>query len=85
MSDLEYIATVTTPAKVAETDAFTAYAVRWPLFDGVHGEGLLLQPKGPVTARVVVIPDADQPPETLIGLGSALPAERQHARRLGAS
>jgi dienelactone hydrolase len=82
VSDLEYVATVAAPAKVAETDAFTAYTVRWPLFDGVHGEGLLLQPKGPVTARVVVIPDADQPPEMLIGLGSALPAERQYARRL---
>lgn len=67
VTDLEFAATVATPAKVAETGAFTVQAVRWPLFDGVHGEGLLLQPKGKVAARVVAIPDADHPPEVLIG------------------
>jgi hypothetical protein len=42
---LEYISTTDTPAKVAETDRFTVFAVRWPVFDGVYGEGLLLEPK----------------------------------------
>lgn len=80
--ELQYVGTVSTSAKIAETGAFTAYAVRWALFDGVNGEGLLLQPKGPVTARVVAVPDADQLPEDLAGIGSGLPPERQYARRL---
>ena len=33
------------PALVAEEDAFRAYQVRWPVLEGVHGEGLLLEPK----------------------------------------
>lgn len=83
VTDLESAVAVGAPAKLAETGAFTVQAVRWPLFDGVHGEGLLLQPKGKVIARVVAIPDADHSPEVLIGGGplkeEAFPA---YARRL---
>src|SRR4051812_28955890 len=80
--ELEYVATVSTPAKIAETTHFTAYSVRWPVFDGVYGEGLLLEPKGRIVGRVVVVPDADQLPETLAGIDGTLPANRQFARRL---
>ena len=73
-AEMEYVASVAVPAKVAETDRFVAYAVRWPVFDGVYGEGLLLQPKGRVVARVVAVPDADQTPETIAGLLQAIPA-----------
>lgn len=59
---------------VAETPAFSAYTVRWPVLAGVHGEGLLLQPKGPVRASVVLIPDADQTPEQFIAREDALGA-----------
>ncbi len=38
--------------------------VRWPVFDGVQGEGLLLDSVGPTKATVIAVPDADQPPET---------------------
>src|SRR5262249_35802285 len=68
--------------KVADTDRFTAYAVRWPVFEGVYGEGLWLQPKGVVAARVVALPDADQTPEQVTGLAPGLPAAAQFARRL---
>jgi dienelactone hydrolase len=61
---LELIGTTAQPAKVAETKSFEVYNVRWPVFEGVHGEGLLLQPKK-VVAAVVAIPDADQTPEQL--------------------
>src|SRR6185436_1907737 len=33
------------PALVAETAAYRVYQVRWPVLDGVTGEGLLLEPK----------------------------------------
>ncbi len=80
--DLEYVATVSVPARVAETDQFTAYAVRWPVLEGMHGEGLLLQPKTAVVARVVALPDADQTPEVIAGLAPGLAPALQYARRL---
>jgi hypothetical protein len=66
---LEYVTSTAALPLVAETDQFRVYAVRWPVFDDVHGEGLLLQPKSEVRARVVALPDADQTPEMLVGLG----------------
>lgn len=83
--EMELIATTDTPAVVAETDRFTAYAVRWPVLDGVHGEGLLLWPKLPIRGRVVAVPDADQTPEQIAGLARGLPPRRQFARRLAES
>jgi hypothetical protein len=80
--EMEYIATTSVPAKVAENDFFITYAVRWEVFEGVYGEGLLLQPKGKVKARIVAIPDADQTPEMLIGLDTTLAPEIQYARQL---
>ena len=65
---LEYLGTTARPSLVAETDKFTVQAVRWPVLEGVFGEGLLLQPKGKIVARIVALPDADQTPEMLAGL-----------------
>jgi dienelactone hydrolase len=79
---LEYIATTAEPSLVAETDRYTIHAVRWPVFEGVFGEGLLLEPKGPLVARVVAVPDADQTPEMIAGLAPGIPPESQFARRL---
>src|SRR5438034_761491 len=79
---LEYVSTTASPAKVAETPTYIVYAVRWRVFDGVYGEGLLLQPKGLAVARVIAIPDADQTPEMLVGLAPGIAAENQTARRL---
>ena len=79
---MELVATTNVPAKVAETDRFTVHAVRWPAIDGLYGEGLLLQPKSRVVARIVALPDADQTPEIIAGLAVGLPAALQYARRL---
>jgi dienelactone hydrolase len=79
---LEFVGSTASPAKVADTGTFTVYAVRWPVFEGVFGEGLWLHPKTSVKARVVAIPDADQTPEQVAGLAPGLAAERQFARRL---
>lgn len=83
--EMEYVASVAVPALIGETSTFTAYAVRWPTLDGVFGEGVLLQPKGKVRARVVAIPDADQTPELICGLVPGLADEAQFARRLAES
>ncbi|HTD86091.1 MAG TPA: dienelactone hydrolase family protein [Candidatus Binatia bacterium] len=62
---LELVGTTVRPAKLAETKSFDVFAARWPVFEGVHGEGLLLQPKRPPAAGIVVLPDADQTPEQM--------------------
>jgi len=83
--DLQLVATLSQPARVAESDAFRALAVRWPALPAVEGEGLLLEPKKPARANVVALPDCDWTPEMLIGLTGDLPPEAQFARRLAES
>lgn len=41
----------------------TTRAIRWPVFEGVDGEGILLEPEGPPKARIIAIPDAGVTPE----------------------
>jgi dienelactone hydrolase len=70
------------PALVAETSRYRIYQVRWPVLEGVWGEGLLLEPSGKAVGRVVALPDADQTPEQLAGLAVGVDKEAQFARRL---
>ncbi|MBM3999805.1 MAG: hypothetical protein FJ297_09755 [Planctomycetes bacterium] len=80
---MEWVATTDEPALVGESDRLRIFAVRWPAFADVHGEGLLLVPKSePLIGDVVVIPDADVLPEMLAGLVEGVPPESQTARRL---
>src|SRR5690349_7737450 len=81
-SAFEYVSSTVTPALVAETERLLVYTVRWPVFEGVFGEGLLLKPKsaqtvagGGAPGRVIAIPDADQTPEMLAGLAPGLAPE----------
>jgi dienelactone hydrolase len=68
---------------VAEAEGFTVHRVRWPVFRGVHGEGLLLQPKQRApTAQVILVPDADQTPEAYAGLRGQDEPQRWLACRL---
>jgi dienelactone hydrolase len=82
----EFVATVDQPALIGKGQGFEVFAIRWPAFGDVHGEGLLLVPTGrkPI-ADVVAIPDADQLPEQIAGLSAGIPAESQYARRLAES
>ncbi|MBW8883499.1 MAG: hypothetical protein JF612_01710 [Planctomycetia bacterium] len=75
----------TSPALVAETTLYRVYQVRWPVIEGVDGEGLLIEPKEAIQARIVAIPDADQTPEQIMGLAAGVPLEQQFARRLAES
>ncbi len=70
------------PACVAETSLYRVFQVRWPVLGGVFGEGLLVQPRAVPSAYVVVVPDADQTPEQILGLAPGLPPESQFARCL---
>ena len=62
---LELAGTTDSPALLADTTHAAVERVRWPVFDGVHGEGILIRPKEKTLARVIYIPDADTDPEKL--------------------
>ena len=55
---LQLEATTAASAEIARGVGYRVYAVRWPVFDGVDAEGLLLAPDGAPRARIVAIPDA---------------------------
>jgi len=79
---IERFGTETAPALISETPNYQVFQVRWPVLDGLDGEGLLVRSRKSPVARVVIIPDADQTPEQLLGLAGGLPPELQFARRL---
>ena len=79
---LQYIATTAQTAEIAKAEGYTVYAVQWHVFEGVDGEGLLLEPAGEPVAQVIALPDADWTPEILGGLADGIPQEAQFARRL---
>ena len=69
-------------AVVADAHAYRIHQVRWPVLDGVSGEGLLLEPKSRPIGHVVALPDANQTPEQIVGLMTGVAPEAQFARRL---
>ncbi|MDD4017564.1 MAG: hypothetical protein PHV28_06425 [Kiritimatiellae bacterium] len=81
-NDLELPGTTGHDSKLAETGVCAIHAVRWPVLAGVNGEGLLLEPKEKVKARIIVVPDADQTPEMLAGLAEGVAPVSQVALRL---
>jgi dienelactone hydrolase len=67
---------------IAKGPGYRIHAFRWPVFDGVTMEGLMLEPEGTPIARVVAVPDADWSPEMLAGLTPGITPGAQFARRL---
>ncbi len=79
----ELVATTAQSALVGEGESYLVKRVRWPVFNEVHGEGLLLEPRrGKPLANIVAIPDADQTPEQIAGLAEGVPVPNQYARTL---
>ena len=78
---LELSGTLTRPARIASTESYDVYAVRWPAVGGIHGAGLLLEPRTGARANIIAIPDADQLPEEICGLVDGVDPESQFARR----
>jgi len=75
------------PFEQAQRCRFHVDYVRWPVFRGVTGEGLLLTPiskVGSPRARpcAIVLPDADWTPEMVAGTQPGLAPQEQLARRL---
>jgi dienelactone hydrolase len=78
----DLVGTTKQPALVGKGENYEIFAVRWPAVRDVHGEGLLLVPKGEKVADIIAIPDADQTPEQICGLAEGVPPESQFGRRL---
>jgi dienelactone hydrolase len=78
----ELVGTTKQVALVGKGETYEIFAVRWPVVRHVHGEGLLLVPKGEKVADIIAIPDADQTPEQICGLVEGVPSESQFARNL---
>jgi dienelactone hydrolase len=82
----QLVGTLARPDLLASAETYNVFAVRWPAFGDVTGEGLLLEPGDRLgIADVIVVPDADTLPEQLAGLAPGLPPESQTARRLAES
>ena len=81
---LEQFGDTKNPALVSESETARVYQVRWPIFANVFGEGLWVQQKENARGCCVIVPDADQVPEQLLGLAEGLPPEKQIAARLAA-
>ena len=83
---LELMGTTGQSPRVGRGKGYDVFAVRWPVFGDVHGEGLLLTPtEGEPVADVVAVPDADQAPEQLVGLTRGTTPKSRFARRLAES
>ncbi|MFN0076119.1 MAG: dienelactone hydrolase family protein [Prosthecobacter sp.] len=63
---LEFVGDTESPALLMETELCRVFRVRWPVLDGVHGEGIYVQPKSKPHARVIYLPDAGGTPEKLV-------------------
>jgi cephalosporin-C deacetylase-like acetyl esterase len=61
---LEWVGTMRDPALLWETPACRVFRVRWPVLEGVHGEGIHILPKGTPRARVILLPDVTASPES---------------------
>ena len=81
IADLEVIDKASAHGLI-ETPLYTVREVRWPVFDGVHGEGLLLEPNGAAIANIIALPDASQSPESISGLTSTPTSEHAFAKKL---
>jgi dienelactone hydrolase len=82
----ELVTTLDSSAVIAHARDYDIVEIRWPVLEGVEGEGLLLRPhSGLGIATVIAIPDPTQSPEQLAGIEDGLPPEAQYARRLAES
>jgi hypothetical protein len=64
----ELVATPASSAVLGVSSVAAVFAVRWPVLEGVTGEGLLVVPQQP-KAVVVALPEASWSPERFVGFG----------------
>jgi hypothetical protein len=80
--ELSYVSGPESPARVAENDKVTIYAVRWSVYPGVDAEWLLLEPKGEITMNLVAMADCGTTPEQFARIVPGLAPDALSARQL---
>ncbi len=82
-SAFEKFGTGAQPGLVAETQDFRVWQIRWPVLPSYWAEGLLVEPtKVNHDAAWIALPDADETPEQVLGIGAPSPAHHQHVMQL---
>ncbi|MCY2942572.1 MAG: hypothetical protein NTV50_13005 [Planctomycetota bacterium] len=66
--DLELLETLIKPALIFENKQYKILKIRWQVVEGLHGEGLLIEPKVKPIAQIIAIPPPDVIPESFCGL-----------------
>lgn len=66
----------------AENETVGIRPVKWKVTQGLEMAGVLVEPRGPVKARLVLVPDADQTPEEWAGIQSKNRPFTRHATAL---
>jgi len=83
---LELISTTNATAVLGRATRYEVLAVRWPVLEGVTGEGLLVIPDRALhpkpIACCIAVPDADWTPEFVMGMENGGVLHHQFARRL---
>jgi dienelactone hydrolase len=80
--DLRLVGTLERPALRARTEQYDVLSVAWPVLKGMTAEGLLIRPRGPIRGTAVVMADADETPESLVGLETGATGRGEFVRRL---
>lgn len=75
---------------VAEGPGFAVHRIRWSVLPGFDAEGLYVTPTGPGTAftsppALILIPDAGETPEDVIGLTGTLTGQQQIGLRFASA
>lgn len=79
----EKFGTGSLPGLVAETQDYRIWQVRWSVLPSYWAEGLLVEPThAKPNQRWIALPDADETPEQILGIGTAAPAHHQHLLQL---
>jgi dienelactone hydrolase len=81
-SGLELVTTTNRGSQVAEAQSYDVHVVRWPVLEGVNGEGIYIKQRGEPKARIILLPDAGQTPEEVAGFIKGQEALGQCAHEL---
>ncbi|MEM7014098.1 MAG: hypothetical protein AAF585_21775, partial [Verrucomicrobiota bacterium] len=60
---MERFGDVDLPNEIGNIDGHLIYQVRWPIFEDLHGEGLLVAPFSEPEGVFIAFPEIDQTPE----------------------
>ncbi len=79
---IEFVSSTAQSDKVAETAGYRIHRVRWPALEGLHGDGLMIQPVAAPVAHIVVLPTQIKRLRCYVDCSRGVAKSSQIARRL---